>query len=362
MMRRACHALLILAAACGDDGNATSDGGADAAADAPAVQPPLTNATALTCPDPQALPFKVDGWGFHSMTNATLAAQNPRVKNEASDTIGLADGSKLANIYMADTDAVAGGQIDYQGDAARTTHTGGLFEKPLVNEFVSLWYYDGSAWQTVGRAETDGTTARWDLPATGYTSPNGATLYSVLEADGSCAEHSDTLLPAGEKVVVMDIDGTLTLSDNEFLMEVTDDTYVPQPMVMAAAMAQAWAAKHYTVVYLTARTHVFRPETRQWLDTQGFPPGPVITENGGETADAYKTIWLQRITTDLGWVVEAAYGNADTDITAYNNVGIPKDHTFIIGPLAGSEGTVGIANDDYTSHIASFIAAEPDNN
>jgi len=355
MTRRICHFLLILAACGGGDGATSPDAGPDAA-----QQPPLTDATSLDCPSPAALPFQLQSWGWQSAANATLAAENPRVKNEASDTIGLPDRSKLANVYMPDASAMASGDVDYQGDAARTTHTGGLFEKPLPGEFISLWYYDGSAWQTIGRTQT-GADGRFDLPSTGYTAPNNQTVYAVLEADGTCAEHTDTLLPAGEHVVVSDIDGTLTLSDNELLMQIADDTYVPKTMTAAAAMAQAWVAKGYTMVYLTARQHVYRPETRAWLASQGFPPGPVITENGGEAADAYKTIWLQRMTTDLGWTVEAAYGNATTDITAYNNVGIPKDHTFIIGPLAGSDGTVAIDNDDYTSHIAGFIAGEPDN-
>ena len=66
--------------------------------------------------------------------------------------------------------------------------------------------------------------------------------------------------------------------------------------------------------------------------------------------------------TDFGWVPFAAYGNADTDITAYANVSIPLDHTFIIGTEGGNGGTVAIPNLDYTQHIATFIAAQPDNN
>jgi phosphatidate phosphatase PAH1 len=50
----------------------------------------------------------------------------------------------------------------------------------------------------------------------------------------------------------------------------------------------------------------------------------------------------------VSWV--AAYGNARTDIEAYEDVGIPKEKTFIIGPYAGEKGTTPIG-EDYRSHV-----------
>ena len=59
----------------------------------------------------------------------------------------------------------------------------------------------------------------------------------------------------------------------------------------------------------------------------------------------------------------AAYGNASTDITAYANVNVPGDHTFIIGGLFLCGGsTVAIPGNDYTDTTRSFIAAQPNNN
>jgi phosphatidate phosphatase PAH1 len=125
-------------------------------------------------------------------------------------------------------------------------------------------------------------------------------------------------------------------------------------------LTQAWAAKGYTIVYLTARTHDLRAESRSWLEDLGFPTGPLITENGAK-ADVYKTLWLKRMIQSFGWEVVAAYGNADTDITAYDNAGIAKDRTFIVGPLAGMSGTQPIANLDFTNHIATYVAIQPAN-
>jgi phosphatidate phosphatase PAH1 len=93
-----------------------------------------------------------------------------------------------------------------------------------------------------------------------------------------------------------------------------------------------------------------------------FPDGPLITSNGtAADAGAYKTIWMKRMIQDFGWKVVAAYGNADTDIIAYEAAGVPKAVTFIVGPLAGNSGTTPIANNDFSAHIAGFVAAQPAN-
>ena len=48
---------------------------------------------------------------------------------------------------------------------------------------------------------------------------------------------------------------------------------------------------------------------------------------------------------DQGLEIFAAYGNTPTDITAYANVGIPKERTWIVGPHGGKEGTQAIDYD-----------------
>lgn len=324
-------------------------------------EPMLSDATSLQCPTPGALPFRLSSSGFQKSANKTLATDNPRNKDEASDTIGN-PGGLTASVYLEDEQRLSAAPVDYHGAKARTTLIGGLFSTALPGENVSLWYYDTdkAAWQAVGSGKT-GSDGYYDLPATSFVAPNGRPIYSVLEADGSCAEHFDYLLPPGSKVVVSDIDGTLTTNDNELLMQIADPTYVPKMMTAASNLMQAWAMKGYPVVYLTARPHVVRIESRGWLADLGFPDGPLITANGGPAADVYKTLWMKRMIQDFGWNVVAAYGNADTDITAYANAGIPKAQTFIVGPLGGNSGTVAIPNMDFTQHIATFVAAQPAN-
>jgi phosphatidate phosphatase PAH1 len=182
----------------------------------------------------------------------------------------------------------------------------------------------------------------------------------MLEGDGSCAEHYDAMEPPGTKVVITDVDGTLTTEDGELIKELQDGTYAAAMKGAADRLLQTWAAKGYAIVYITARPHLFRAETRAWLSGKAMPAGAVITAKEIGDASAYKTLWLERMKTELGWNIVAAYGNADTDISAYNNAGIPKAATFIIGPLAGTDGTVAIPNDDYSAHIASYVEMQPD--
>src|ERR1041385_6064010 len=283
----------LLVAACSDDA------------------PPLTHDTSLKCPKPGDLPFRLESSGFQRSENATLAMNDPRVKDEASDTIGNPNGP-IASIYLANETMPAAGAISYRGTKARTNPTGGLFATALPGEYVSLWTYD-TEWHSLGRTQTDDM-GGYELPNTGFTAANGTPVYSMLEADGDCMEHYTYLMPTGTKVVVTDIDGTLTESDNEQFIQFSDETYVPKMITAANSMLQAWATKGYTIIYLTARLHLYRQETRVWLRDEMFPTGPMITEPVLQDAATYKTLWLQRMAQTFGWTFVAAYGNADTDI------------------------------------------------
>jgi phosphatidate phosphatase PAH1 len=322
---------------------------------------PLTHATSLDCPAPGPLPFRLSTSGFQKPVNQTLASDDPRNKDQASDTLGNPSGAN-ATVYLADDQQPASTPVDYHGIKARTAAANGYQSTALTGENVSLWRYDASAkaWKSLGSTKTD-SSGQYDLPSTGFVAANGEPVYAMLEADGSCAIHYDYLFAPGSKVVVTDIDGTLTLDDGQILSQVANLNYVPQMMGAADQLMKAWGNKGYPIVYLTARTHVLRAESRLWLDDLGFPTGPLITANGGKNDDVYKTLWLDRLVHTFGWNIVAAYGNADTDITAYMNAQIDPKHIFIVGPLAGSRGTVAIANNDFTEHINTFVAAQPSN-
>lgn len=321
----------------------------------------LSGATSLVCPTPGRLPFHLGSSGFQSSQSKAIADVKRRNKDEASDTLGNPGGA-TASVYLAESDRPGTGAIAFRGAKARTDPTQGNGATPLAGENVSLWSYDatGKAWHEVGHGTTDADGV-YQISGGGFVAANGEPVYAMLEADGSCAEHFDYLYPPGTRVVVADIDGTLTLSDLELLTQLGDPTYVPKMMGAADRLLQAWDAKHYPVIYLTARPSLYRAESRGWLDELEFPAGALITQtpSSSATADVYKTAWMQRITVDFGWEVIAAYGNADTDITAYENAQVPKDRTFIVGPFAGTRGTQPVENADFTAHIAAFVTPYP---
>jgi hypothetical protein len=292
-------------------------------------------------------------------SSPTCSSAQQRVKDEASDTIGN-PGGPIASLYLEDAASPAAMPVSYRGTKARTTAGGGLFSQPLPGEYVSLWTYD-TEWRSLGRTQTDAN-GLYEFPDTGFVAANGTAVYAMLEADGDCMDHYTYMLPPGSKVVVTDIDGTLTIDDEQQFLQWMDEDYVPVEVGAASEVMQAWADKGYPIVYLSARLHVYRNETRAWLRDQGFPIGPLITEPSLGSAAAYKTLWLTRMMQTFGWVPVAAYGNADTDIEAYQNVGIPKAQTFIVGPFAGDSGTVPIANLDYSSHLSTYVTAQPNNN
>jgi hypothetical protein len=322
-------------------------------------EPPLTKATSLHCPSPGALPFRLTSHGFLSSANRTVATDDPHSKDQASDTLGN-PGGVSASVYLADNQAPTASPIDYRGVKARSPVNNGASPTPLVGENVSLWTYDTGSWMQLGRGKTD-SDGGYDVPDTGFLAANGTPVYAMLEADGSCAEHFDYLLAPGAKVVVSDIDGTLTFDDNELLLQLADETHVPRKMGAADQLTQAWAMKGYPVIYLTARTHGLRSESRSWLEDQGFAAGPLITANTGGPPDIYKTLWMNRMIQSFHWDVVAAYGNADTDITAYFNAGIDPAHVFVVGPLVDTRGAVKIPGNDFSQHITTYVMAQADN-
>lgn len=300
------------------------------------------------CPVPGPLPFQTTSKTFESSDAKDWKADNPYVTHWGLDFLGTASPQQLS------------------GAMTRATGPNLLAQKGIVDEWVSFWSGDlTGAWLELGRVKTDALGGFAVTLSGDQQFPVGtSTVYSILEGDGTCAAHGVFVWPAATQVIVTDIDGTLTLDDNEMLTQIMQDPdYVPKANQGASEMVNAWAGKGYQLAYLSARPHSLSGISRKWLQGIDAPFGPVQTSESlvnGESARAYKAEFLKHITTDLGWEIVAVYGNADSDIQAYEDAGIPKDVTFIIGELAGDSGTVAIANNDYTSHISSYVDQQPD--
>ncbi len=301
-----------------------------------ATQP--TGRSTLDCPEPGGLPF----------TTQTTSWTAPGTQEVFMDTVpGYGGLDALGPLEATAT---------ITGVMARND---GFLAAPIVGEWVSAWAFDDvGGWYELGRAQTDFDQGRYVLDvARGAVPPGDARFYGVLEGARHCVDHGVFTWPPGTRVIVTDIDGTLTLSDDELSAQLSDYDYVQQAWPGAVELTTTWQGKGYGVVYLTARTDELRSITRPWLDATGFAYGPLSTSPElvlGGTAAAYKAGFLRRLLDDLEWDIVAVYGNASSDIEAYAEVGIPLDRTFIIGENGGEGGTVAVQG-GWEQHIDELV-------
>jgi hypothetical protein len=215
----------------------------------------------------------------------------------------------------------------------------GLTDKSLPHEPVELFACVAGTWQKLGTARTNGD-GRFAYALHGADRlPVGLRdLYASVVGDRSGVRFLAYIAPAGSRVLVSDVDGTLTASENAFVKAVVYGAGVrPQPG--AAESLQAAAAEGYQIVYLTARGERFTDETRYWLGSNGFPRGPVRLAPGlfvkpGAATIAYKQDVLQGL---AAFMLAAGVGNRKSDIAAYTAAGIPAERIFVKLPEYNGE-------------------------
>lgn len=319
--RRAVVALLALCAlaGCGRRSRAP-DRHVEPASDAVAGRARLQQCTGRPFTPPP-----VEAWRHPHASPITTLAGDPR--HAAEDAI-----------------AVAGAPLVIAGKFAY-----GVVSKDLEAEDVLVFLDDCTGWVALGRHTTD-EEGRIVVPAPAL--PVG--VYQVelqVAGDRSRATGWLWVVPAGTHVVVTDIDATLTTSDREVFAQIFDGSVVPEPYPGAAALTAAHRERGHVVIYLTGRPAWLADASRAWLARLGFAPGPlrvarakrdVLPHDDG--VGAFKRAQL------AGWraaglIVDAAYGNASTDLTAYLGAGLPADAMWIIGPHGGEQGTHAVAGD-----------------
>jgi len=168
------------------------------------------------------------------------------------------------------------------------------------------------------------------------------------------------------RAVVTDIDETLTTSDEEWLSQMSDATHDPAMRPDANTLMQGYADQGYGVIYVTARGDDFTLSdgrtategTLDWLLAHDFPVDEslLFLSDGfgvlGDDARDYKIAVLEGLAAE-GWSFDWAYGNADSDIAAFQGASIPDERIFLVGELAGEFGVVPILDEDaYTNHLA----------
>jgi hypothetical protein len=240
--------------------------------------------------------------------------------------------------------------------------TYGALGTDLEDEDVRVWIDDCDGWRDLGdhTTDSDGRIAL-DVP---FSLGPGAydTRFQVL-GDQSATAASVWVLPPGTRVVLTDIDGTLTASDSELFMQVLDGTHTPVAYAGAVDLTVAHEAGGYVIVYLTGRPYWLTQRTRDWTSDLGFAPGPLHVADSNEEAlpgesgvGAYKLAWIEGLLAQ-GYSIDFAYGNASTDIFAYLGAGIDAERVWIIGTHAGESGTHG-ATDTWEPRVDEVRALE----
>ncbi len=299
------------------------------------VTDPLAGAPAFTMPS-------TEEWNHSIITGATVASGSPyhMIHDEMaapSETIALR------------------AKFDYNA----------VFHKDLQDEVVIFYLWGGAmtSWQELGRYLTD---SDGMVHLTVDPLPVGTYIVrAVVPGDLSTAEGYITVVNPGRKAVIFDIDGTLTTSDSEVMQDWANFS-TAEMYPYADEVVAYYVELGYQIVMVTGRPYWLADDTRAWLADRGMPVSSVrfTSDNGttisGEETQAYKTEYLDDLVTRCGLTLTRAYGNATTDIGAYDAVGVPKSETFIIGENAGAENTQPVICEGcgYQDHYESFLLTE----
>jgi phosphatidate phosphatase PAH1 len=215
----------------------------------------------------------------------------------------------------------------------------GPTDKDLEDEDVEVFACIDAAWSKLATVRTDGD-GRFSLSLTGDARlPIGMRdLFVSVMGDRSGAPFIGFVAPSGARMVVSDVDGTLTASENAYpeALALGGDVAV-QPGAPSAL--QMLKARGYSVVYITARGDRFTQDTRDWFASKAFPRGPmrlpsaIVTLPGADTID-FKRSAIQSL---AAFDVAAGFGNRSTDVTAYMEAGLPADRIFIKLPEFSEE-------------------------
>ena len=232
----------------------------------------------------------------------------------------------------------------------------GLLSKDLEGEAVRVFFDDCDGWRDLGEQRTD-SDGRVHLAVDGALPVGVYAVQLEVMGDASLAAGQVWVLPAGTRLAISDIDGTLSTSDAELAQDLLTDYFapiftgdhVPESYPGAVDLTLALAARGLVPIYLTGRPYWLTGRTRSWLASLGFAAGALHTTDSNAGAlpteagvGATKLAFLQQLVA-AGFVLEEAYGNATTDISAYLGAGLGPERVWIIGAQGGARDTHAVA-------------------
>jgi hypothetical protein len=185
-------------------------------------------------------------------------------------------------------------------------------------------------------------------------------IHFVVRGDDTRADTYIEVVEPGTPIILSDIDGTLTTSEWERLVDFLLDN-IPNVNPGAPDALHALVDLGYRPMYLTARPEFLGNRTYEFIETRGLPPGIIhttLTTTGAMGAEAvgYKTAELQALAA-RGLVPSWVFGNTDSDAEAYDNAGIqPLDHRIFYqfdDPFGGRR------IESYYDLVPEFAALDP---
>lgn len=144
------------------------------------------------------------------------------------------------------------------------------------------------------------------------------------------------VVPPDRPVLVADIDGTL--ANVHQVVHAFRDNAAIRPHEGAAATLTALQTR-YSILYLTARDHIFRAKTLDWLRANGFPEAPVLVRRRrfwSQSAARHKRERLAELASRVP--LAAGIGDLPADIAVYRE---RQMKAFLIGRRT-AEGAVRI--------------------
>jgi hypothetical protein len=240
--------------------------------------------------------------------------------------------------------------------------TYGILGVDLNDELIHVSVDDCTGWKDLGQVATNSAgQISMEVPSTTFPGPGVYEVRLQVLGDQSNTAAYVWVLPAGTRLALTDIDGTMTESDFQLFQQILDGSHVPVAYPGAQELTVAHTVRGHVVVYLTGRPYYFSPITRAWLSTLEFARGPLhVTDTNGEALPLdsgvgdFKKVYITSLL-DAGYVIDVAYGNASTDIYAYLGAGIPPEQVWIIGDNGGDQGTHAVVG-DWTGRVSEVEA------
>lgn len=240
----------------------------------------------------------------------------------------------------------------------------GIADDDLEDEDVEVWLLRNcvGTWErlaTIVTTESDGDhpdvlgaidDEGWVFHRIGPLPEGRHRVHFIVRGDLSTADQFIDVLAPNDRLVMSDVDGTLTEEEAaEFVTLLSG----PSPDAQPGSPELYWSfvRRGYRMFYVSARPHWLATRTHEWLAERGYPPGIVrVTQTGtgifGSAAVEFKTGVLADLATRVDIIPEYAFGNKESDAEAFEAASVPNRMLYQMdeGDLFG-----GRAFDDYSA-------------